>query len=285
MNDKNETTEYGEFAACIAKHLGLRLDGLVGSGAYKHTFRVETKDGLVKALKLYKSGANARTEREVDAMQRCSHPAVARFETLNTWMTADRNVLYSIEEYLDGGTFTALTEKGLLNNNDIRSYALQIIDAIDHLASLDLVHRDIKPDNIMLRADSGRAVLVDFGLVRDLSKPSITKTWAQHGPGTPYYSSPEQLNNEKELIDWRSDQFSLAIVLAEAGFGKHPFWPDNTEQWEAIDAVALRKKTTEDFHEWAKRNHPTLLKMLSLWPVERFRTPFALRNAWNKKEY
>jgi hypothetical protein len=55
--------------------------------------------------------------------------------------------------------------------------------------------------------------LVDFGLVRDLSETSLTASWLPRGPGTPLFASPEQLNNEKALIDWRSDQFSIGVIL------------------------------------------------------------------------
>lgn len=264
----------------IAAHLGVACHGLVGSGAFKHTFHVEGSDGTKKALKLYKASANERTDREVAAIKRCDHRNIARFERLDVWEAAGTKLFFSIEEYLDGGTLSDVMKAGPVSNETLRSYAAQLAEALEHVAGHALVHRDIKPDNIMLRKASGDLVLVDFGLVRDLSQTSLTKTWAPRGPGTPYYSSPEQLNNEKALIDWRSDQFSLALVLGEAGYGRHPFLAEGADPWKAVEAMGERKAVTDAFRKWSAGSCPALLQMLAPWPVGRFRTPTMLRQAW-----
>lgn len=283
MENQDDVADHEALAGAIAGSLGLRLGGLVGSGAFKYTFLVLTPDGTSKALKVYKSLANARTEREVDAIRRCSHPGIAHFETLDTWANEGRRALFSLEEFLDGGTLAARLATGLLMPEELRAYATQLVDSLAHLAGLGLVHRDIKPDNIMFRGDR-QVVLVDLGLVRDLSKSSLTQTWAPNGPGTPYYSSPEQLNNDKTLIDWRSDQFSLGLVLGEAGYGSHPFLPAGSEHWMAVEAVARREAPTPEFAEWATSVHPSILRMLAAWPVGRFRTPALLRRSWAPEE-
>jgi len=77
----------------------------------------------------------------------------------------------------------------------------------------------------MFRSGSDNPVLVDFGLVRALDDSSITQSWLMMGPGTPYFASPEQLNNDKYLISWLSDQFSLALTTAFALTSRHPFAP------------------------------------------------------------
>jgi serine/threonine protein kinase len=264
---------------CAAR--GLRFGREVGSGAFKFTFHVEAA-GTPKALKLYrKAGADARTQREVEAITRCSHQGIARFDLIATWNDGADEYIYSLEEFLAGGTLTELLRRGTLSAVELRTLGGSLIDAVGHIAALDLVHRDLKPDNIMFRTAGGTPVIVDFGLVRDLGKTSITKTWLAHGPGTPYFAPAEQLNNEKSMIDWRADQFALGVVLAIAGFGAHPYAEKGLSPVQIVERVAAREKPSADFIAYAKGNGlDTLVRMVAPWPVARYRTPALLERAW-----
>jgi len=267
-------------AICAARKLALGLE--VGSGAFKHTFEVRAADGTARALKLYrKAGADARTQREVDAITRCSHPGVARFELIESWKDGSGEYVYSLEEFLSGGTLTARLAGGPLAIGDVRALALSLIDTVGHIASLGLVHRDLKPDNIMFRTAGGTPVIVDFGLVRDLGQSSLTKTWLPHGPGTPYYAAAEQLNNEKPMIDWRTDQFALGVVLTMCGLGRHPYELPEMNPMQVVDRVARREPSAPTFNAWAVDNGlAPLVGMVAPWPIARFRTPPQLALAW-----
>ena len=145
------------------------------------------------------------------------------------------------------------------------------------------MHRDIKPDNILYRADGVTPVIVDFGLVRDLVRTSLTQTWLIRGPGTPLYAPPEQLRNEKALIDWRSDQFSLGVVVAFAAFGFHPYQDGGESFARTVERVADRGKQTARFADAAMQSGmPFLIQMTAPCPVERFRTPESLLRAWGR---
>ena len=85
-----------------------------------------------------------------------------------------------------------------------------------------IVHRDIKPDNI-IKASNGRWYLIDFGIARALNMESLTYTTAMVGPHTPGYGAPELFQYTKKDIDSRADIFSLGVVVFEAVTGKHPF--------------------------------------------------------------
>jgi serine/threonine protein kinase len=170
---------------------------------------------------------------------------------------------------------------GPLSPPDVRTLATALVDAVGHISSLGLVHRDLKPDNIMFRSPGGPPVVVDFGLVRDLRQSSLTKTWLPHGPGTPYYAPPEQLNNEKPMIDWRADQFSLGVVLTMCGLGRHPYELAGLNALQVVDRVARREAAAPDFTTWATTNGLTaLVRMVAPWPIARFRTPALLASAW-----
>jgi serine/threonine protein kinase len=155
-----------------------------------------------------------------------------------------------------------------------KSYGLDLAEAILHLKSLDLVHRDIKPDNIMFRQNDDRPVLVDLGIVRDLSLDSLTQSWVARGPGTPYFSSPEQLNNEKHLVDWRSDQFSLGIVLSISSLGKHPYEFLSGSPEAVINAVANREPLPSTFKSEIQQVGLEFVSvMVEPWPIRRYQTP------------
>ena len=248
---------------------------LVGSGAFKHTFQVAKEDGVQLALKVYKADSE-RTAREVSAITRCSHENIAKFHELDSWRTAATSYTFSVEEFLAGGTLSARLSGGALDTGALATLARSLAAAVEHMASLSLVHRDIKPDNIMFRTPEGPVVLVDFGIVRDLRESSMTKTWAMRGPGSPYFAAPEQLNNDKDLIDWRTDQFGLGVVVTIAATGSHPYATalGKDDPMAVIDKVASRDGPAKWFREWARGAGMTwLVKAVSPWPVSRYTKP------------
>ncbi len=267
-------------AICAARKLTFGSE--VGAGAFKHTFEVRVADGTPRALKLYrKAGADARTQREVEAITRCSHPGIARFELIETWNDGPEEYVYSLEEFLAGGTLTARMADGPLTVEVVHDLATHLVDAVGHIASLGLVHRDLKPDNIMFRTTGGPPVIVDFGLVRDLSQSSLTKTWLPQGPGTPYYAAAEQLNNEKPMIDWRADQFALGIVLTMCCLRRHPYELPGLNPLQVVERVARRESPAPEFSAWASSSGlGQLVRMVAPWPIARFRTPSLLATAW-----
>ena len=114
---------------------------------------------------------------------------------------------------------------GHLTQQEVIELVKGLILAVKDLQP-SLVHRDIKPANIMFRKNQPEPVLVDFGIVRDLSQTSLTASWWPSGPGTPFFSSPEQLTNDKALIDWRSDQFAIGVIASLLLTGRHPYQVD-----------------------------------------------------------
>jgi len=149
----------------------------VGAGAFKETFHVRPPGETSQALKVFRSGhSDERTTREISAMQRFDHPNISKLFSVGNHQTDGQEYLYCFEEYLSGGTLTQRVERRLLSVNDTRTLGEALIQAVAHIASYDLVHRDLKPDNILFRDERVTPVIVDFGLVRDLTKSSITQT-------------------------------------------------------------------------------------------------------------
>lgn len=258
-----------EVALQICKAEGFTFVGRVGSGAFKHTYHVKDKSRSV-ALKLYQKKVTERSEREIEAMKRCDHAHIAKFIALRSTTVGDDEIPYLLEEFLSGGSLS--TRVGTLRSSNIARLGLLLSGAIEHIASQKLVHRDLKPDNIMFR-DSSLAdpVIVDFGLVRDLSADSLTATFALHGPGTAMFAAPEQLNNQKHLIRRRTDQFGLGVTLAYALFQVHPYARAGDSIEMAVSRVINCEEPAPEFQRGCNEaGLGPLVRMVKPYPVERF---------------
>jgi len=129
---------------------------------------------------------------------------------------------YITMEYLEGRDLRAvLREKGKLSPEEAAKIVLQICRALEAAHGEGVIHRDLKPQNIMLDAN-GRAYVMDFGIARSAYLPGMTQTGAL--VGTPEYMSPEQAKGEK--LDERSDLFSLGVILYELLIGSSPYHSD-----------------------------------------------------------
>jgi serine/threonine protein kinase len=129
-----------------------------------------------------------------------------------------------IEDYIEG---TVLRDD-MQSRKDLKSIFLLLHSIINGLSTIwdrNVVHRDLKPENIIIRTN-GEPCIIDFGIARFLDLESLTKSISPFGPCTPIYASPEQLKNNKNIIDPRTDFFSLGILALELLMGVHPFSPE-----------------------------------------------------------
>ena len=168
----------------------------------------------------------SRFDREAKAISRLNHPNICTLYDVGHQEGID----FLVMEYLEGETLGHRLTKGPLPIADLFTFAVQIADALDTAHKKGLVHRDLKPTNIMLTKDGAK--LLDFGLAKlqtssgPLASPSaITMTTPVTGEGTILgtlqYMSPEQL--EGKDVDGRSDIFSFGAILYEMATGKRAF--------------------------------------------------------------
>jgi serine/threonine protein kinase len=269
----SKSPELSHIASLVASSKGLRDPHFEGGGTFKETYRVVDGEGHYQAFKVFHPDRcdKIRTDREIAAMQKCNSPRIGKLLSVGSIEGPDQKMyLYTLEEYLDGGTLSEKISVGGLELPTVMRYGSALLEAIEHLSNLRLVHRDIKPENIMFRRDDPGPVLIDLGIVRDLSASSATKSWQLTGPGTPYYSAPEQLNNEKPLISWRTDQFSLGVVLGICLTRNHPFQGKGMSMGDTVHAVQYRNRCVRDFvDEMRKLGCEFMVQMLNPWPIQR----------------
>lgn len=150
---------------------------------------------------------------------------------------------YYVEDYINGSN---LVNK-VLGNKEVIKMNLHIVYAIKNLWKFGVVHRDIKPGNIMYNNMNKSYVLVDLGFALMLSKPSLTDSGLV--PGTHIYMSPEQLRGPKRKLDFRSDLFSLGVVVYEQITSTHPFVKSNMNESEITESILFAKEKGLDIYK------------------------------------
>jgi len=170
--------------------------------------------------------ALARFEREARAVAALSHPTILALFDIGE----ENGIRYAVTELLEGESLRGALARGTVPLKRTLDLAAQLADALASAHEKGIVHRDVKPENIFLTKD-GRAKLLDFGLARQSalpSDPSFTDSPTEEAltergsvVGTISYMSPEQASGQ--AVDFRSDQFSLGIVLYEMLTGARPF--------------------------------------------------------------
>ena len=208
------------------------LEKLVGSGGMSNVFRAH--DRLLErtvALKIL----HEQYTRDDDYVERFRREAraVAKLAHPNIVTVIDRGEQdgrqFIVFEYVDGPNLKDLTRNGPLEVRDAIGLTLQVARALSFAHDRGLVHRDVKPQNVLLNED-GQAKVTDFGIARSLDVQGVTQTGTVLG--TSDYIAPEQARGQK--VDPKTDMYSLGAVLYELLVGEVPFSGDN------FVAVAMR---------------------------------------------
>ena len=157
--------------------------------------------------------------RESQAAASLSHPNIMNIYDVGSVENEKNKIHYIVMEYIKGKTLKeVITEKGKLSTDETVSFSKQIAEALSHAHKNHIIHRDIKPHNIMITEDN-RLKVTDFGIARAVTSSTITTTSSVLG--SVHYFSPEQARGG--YTDEKSDIYSLGIVMYEMLTGKVPF--------------------------------------------------------------
>jgi beta-lactam-binding protein with PASTA domain len=212
----------------------------------------------------------ARFEREAQAVARLSHPHMVQVFDHGR----DGDVHYIVMEFVDGEDLkTFLRRVGAVDEAEARRIGVQVCEVLEYAHGMGIVHRDIKPQNILIAPD-GQVKVTDFGIARALAATSITETGTVLG--SVQYLSPEQARGLG--VGRSADLYSLGVVLYEAVTGTLPFDGDTPI------AIALRhmhESPPPPRRNGARLSRPTegiILKALAKDPDDRYRSAREMRD-------
>jgi len=185
------------------------------------------------------------------------------------------------EEWIDGKSLREIIKsQGRVPVSDVLRMAIDMTKAIETLWSVSKIHRDVKPENIIRRSD-GSFVLLDLGFALDLDDISLTGSDKICGT-VPYYS-PEQTNPaNKRKLDFRSDLYSLGVVMLEALTGSNPFLPRDGSIEETVRSIQTKEiRRPLNIRDVSPDLETLVLRLLAKEPHLRFRSCKMLLDSLN----
>lgn len=265
-----------------------KLQDLIGVGGmakvYKATDRLLQRDVAIKILKdQYAEDEEfvKKFSNEALSAARLTHVNIVSVYDIGEDLIEGKKVHYIVMEYVDGETLKDKIDRDkVLSNHDIVDYSIQIAQALNQAHLSNIIHRDIKPQNILMDK-YGLLKVTDFGIARVSTNATITYTSSILG--TVHYISPEQAKGK--FVDEKSDLYSLGVVMYEMATGKVPFDADNSVgiavmhiQDEPEDPIKLNKNLSP-------RLNDIIMKLLQKDPQERFKNAKELIRALEDDSY
>ncbi len=203
----------------VDKEIGRGGMGIVYRGRDKRLKRPVAIKLLPPEL-AFRSEIRSRFLREAEMAAQLSHPHIVPIYSVDE----REGLVFFVMALVEGENLgTRIAKKGPINPEEARRILREVGDALAYAHSQNTVHRDIKPDNILIDAATGRTMVTDFGIARAVSEGSDSKLTATGiAIGTPAYMSPEQSAGDRD-IDGRTDLYALGIVAYQMLCGDLPF--------------------------------------------------------------
>jgi len=274
-------------AARLSQALGTSytLEGEIGRGGMGVVYNA--RDERLKrrvAVKVlppelaFREEIRTRFLREAETAARLSHPHIVPIHSVGE---SPDGLVYFVMAYVEGeGLGAKLKRRGRLPPEEARRIMVETADALGAAHALGIIHRDVKPDNILLEGSRGRVVVTDFGIAKALSSTTGGATLTATGVaiGTPHYMSPEQAAGDRE-IDGRSDLYSLGVVSYQMLVGELPF------QAPTVPGILMKQITerapsvTDKRPDCPEDLAAAVMRCLEKDPEDRWSTADVLRRA------
>ena len=258
-----------------------RLVAQLGQGGMGAVYRAwDTRLGVPVALKemVPQPGLDAETLAQMQAqfrqeamiLARLSHPHLVNV----TDFFEEGGRVYLVMRFIEGESLAdRIARHGPLPEAQVMAWAGQLLDALAYCHGEGVLHRDIKPQNIIIR-DDGQAILVDFGLVKLWNPEDPQTRTVMRGMGTPEYAPPEQYGTRRQHTDPRSDLYSLGATLYHALTGRLP--PSASDRMATPEHFAPLREITESVSPAVEAS---ILKAMALPLEQRFATAREMHEA------
>jgi len=212
------------------------IRALLGEGGMAEVYRAVDKttgrEVVLKLPHLAVAGDLAafnRYRRETEVASGLDHPGLQR-------LLSEPNAQYMVLDYIEGETLRAyLAARGYLPVDEVLRIGVQLAETLQYVHDRGVVHRDLKPDNILIGPD-GRVTLTDFGIALRLASRRLTFSHLSNAVGTPDYMAPEQVRGQRG--DARTDIYALGVMLYELLTGVVPYPAE-----DALDAMRRKVQT------------------------------------------
>src|SRR5881392_3293164 len=261
------------------------LEGEIGRGGMGVVFNARDerlkRQVAVKVLPpelAFREEIRLRFVREAETAARLSHPHIVPIHSVGE---SPDGLVYFVMAYVDGESLGAkLKRRGRLPPDESRRIMQETSDALGAAHALGIIHRDVKPDNILLEGSRGRVVVTDFGIAKALSSTTGSATLTATGVaiGTPHYMSPEQAAGDRE-IDGRSDIYSLGVVSYQMLSGELPFHAPTVPGILMKHIMERAPLVTEKSRDCPEDLAACVMRSLEKDPEDRWPTADALRRA------
>lgn len=226
----------------------------IDSGGFKVVYKALI-DGRQEALKLVQIPVDPNDEgikeenqkrifREINILEKCESPYIVKLGSIRpkeVSVDGQDYVVYS-EELVEGESLRQLLESGYKPTfNELRSLATVLLNVVKELASRNIIHRDIKPNNIIKTSNKDRPfVLLDFGIAFQIGGSNLTRD-THRVPGTLYYIAPEMLDpGFRQSLDYRADLYTVGLTLYEYASGINPYAKRDEAQFTTLYRIKTK---------------------------------------------